>query len=101
MRRQNMKKIIKKAKFWWIFTGAIIFVSLLAIGSCQRRTAIRQQERGGASEAATLTYVAPGDIDEYYVFYSGGHSGNVYIAGIPSMRHIATIPVFAKYPATG
>jgi len=40
-------------------------------------------------------------MDEYYIFYSGGHSGNVYIGGVPSMRHIATIPVFAPYPATG
>jgi nitrous-oxide reductase len=69
-------------------------------GSCERRSAIKQ-ERGGTSEAATLTYVAPGDTDEYYLFYSGGHSGNVYVAGVPSMRHISTIPVFAKYPATG
>lgn len=73
---------------------------MLAIGSCTRRTATKS-EQGGTAEAATLTYVAPGDIDEYYLFYSGGHSGNVYVAGIPSMRHIATIPVFAKYPATG
>lgn len=95
-----MKNLIKKPKFLWIGIGVIILASLMVIGSCGRRTAIKQ-ERGGAAEAATMTYVAPGDIDEYYVFYSGGHSGNVYVAGIPSMRHIATIPVFAKYPATG
>jgi nitrous-oxide reductase len=52
-------------------------------------------------EAAQRTYVAPGKLDDYYLFYSGGHSGNVYVAGIPSMRHIITIPVFAPYPATG
>jgi nitrous-oxide reductase len=40
-------------------------------------------------------------MDEYYIFYSGGHSGNVYVGGAPSMRHLATIPVFAPYPATG
>lgn len=64
------------------------------------------KERGRAArsdvqEAAIKTYVAPGDLDEFYLFYSGGHSGNVYVAGIPSMRHIATIPVFTPYPATG
>jgi nitrous-oxide reductase len=51
--------------------------------------------------AAAATYVPPGDLDEFYLFYSGGHSGQVYVGGIPSMRHIATIPVFAPYPATG
>ena len=34
-------------------------------------------------------------------FYSGGHSGQIFVAGIPSMRHIATIPVFTPYPGTG
>jgi nitrous-oxide reductase len=51
--------------------------------------------------AAEKVYVAPGDLDEYYMFASGGHSGNVYVYGIPSMRHISTIPVYTPYPATG
>ena len=38
------------------------------------------------------TYVAPGEKDEYYLFYSGGHSGQVYVAGLPSMRHIVDDP---------
>ena len=65
-----------------------------------------QQASGGsrmadAREAAQRTFVEPGKLDEFYLFYSGGHSGQVYVAGVPSMRHIATIPVFAPYPATG
>src|SRR5690606_32018328 len=56
---------------------------------------------GERSSNAEMTYVAPGEKDEYYLFYSGGHSGQVYVAGIPSMRHIVTIPVFAPYPGTG
>lgn len=54
-----------------------------------------------AQDAALKTYVEPGELDDYYLFYSGGHSGQVFVAGVPSMRHIATIPVFAKYPGTG
>jgi nitrous-oxide reductase len=54
-----------------------------------------------AAVAALKVYVAPGDLDPYYMFASGGHSGNVYVYGIPSMRHIVTIPVFTPYPATG
>jgi nitrous-oxide reductase len=61
----------------------------------------RTESRSDVQEAAQKTYVAPGDLDEYYTFKSGGHSGQVYVYGIPSMRHIATIPVFAPYPATG
>lgn len=78
---------------------AAIAASALAAAACNppgRKPAIAD-----ASGVAAKTYVAPGDKDEFYLFYSGGHSGQVYVAGLPSMRHIATIPVFAKYPATG
>jgi nitrous-oxide reductase len=51
--------------------------------------------------AAMKTYVAPGDLDEYYMFSSGGHSGQVFVYGIPSMRHLSTIPVFSPYSGTG
>ncbi|MDZ7291210.1 MAG: Sec-dependent nitrous-oxide reductase [candidate division KSB1 bacterium] len=57
--------------------------------------------RSDVQEAALKTYVAPGDMDAYYLFLSGGHSGQVYVYGVPSMRHISTIPVFTPYPATG
>ena len=53
------------------------------------------------TSAAVKSFVPPGEKDEFYLFYSGGHSGQVYVAGLPSMRHITTIPVFAPYPATG
>jgi nitrous-oxide reductase len=53
------------------------------------------------TSVAARSFVAPGDKDEFYLFYSGGHSGQVYVAGLPSMRHISTIPVFAPYSATG
>ena len=56
---------------------------------------------GDVQAAALATYIKPGDLDEYYLFYSGGHSGQVFVAGVPSMRHIATIPVFTPYPGTG
>jgi nitrous-oxide reductase len=56
---------------------------------------------GAAGSPAARTFVAPGEKDEYYLFYSGGHSGQVFVAGLPSMRHLATIPVFSPYPGTG
>jgi nitrous-oxide reductase len=64
-----------------------------------RRTAGAAQS--DVALAAQKTYVAPGDLDEYYMFASGGHSGQVYVYGVPSMRHLVSIPVFTPYPATG
>ena len=78
---------------------SMIPVMLLLVSSCARKPKV--QQRGDIEQSAVSTYVAPGDLDEYYIFYSGGQSGNVYVAGIPSLRHIATIPVFTPYPGTG
>jgi len=75
--------------------------------ACSEGKSRRRGARGGngsgsdITNAALATYVAPGDLDEYYLFYSGGHSGQIFVAGVPSMRHIATIPVFSPYPGTG
>jgi nitrous-oxide reductase len=55
----------------------------------------------GSADAARKVYVAPGELDTYYGFLSGGHHGNVYVYGFPSCRHITTIPVFTPEPAVG
>jgi nitrous-oxide reductase len=90
-------------RFRWTMTlTAAAVIAALWIGGCARRTRKGTAvQRGDTAEAAVATYVAPGDLDEFYVFSSGGHSGQVYLYGIPSMRHITTIPVFTPYPATG
>ena len=56
---------------------------------------------GGGGSAAQKTYVKPGEHDTHYAFLSGGHSGQVFVYGLPSCRYITTIPVFTPEPAKG
>jgi nitrous-oxide reductase len=96
---------MKKRQISVLFAGAVaLSLAAFLLGQCAP-SAPRDERRAAATSdlavAAQKVYVAPGDLDEYYMFASGGHSGQVYVYGVPSMRHIVTIPVFTPYPATG
>jgi nitrous-oxide reductase len=87
-----------KAQHQTLVTATALAAAFAFAGCNGKKASTAKNER---ERHASSTYVAPGEKDEYYLFYSGGHSGQVFVAGIPSMRHIVTIPVFAPYPATG
>jgi nitrous-oxide reductase len=82
-----------------------LLVTALLVGRCAPSAPKGKGKAvAGSSDlaiAAQKTYVAPGDLDQYYMFASGGHSGQIYVYGLPSMRHLSTIPVYTPYPATG
>ena len=50
---------------------------------------------------ALQQYVAPGKLDDYVMFASGGQSGQILVIGMPSMRILKTIAVFTPEPWQG
>jgi nitrous-oxide reductase len=61
----------------------------------------QQKAEAQAASAAQQVYVAPGKLDDYYAFLSGGQSGSVFVYGIPSCRFIKEIPIFEPRAGLG
>jgi nitrous-oxide reductase len=59
----------------------------------------------GLTEADVLhaakTYSPSGKLDDYVIFASGGHGGNIITIGVPSMRILKYIAVFGPEPWQG
>jgi nitrous-oxide reductase len=94
-------------------TSIATFLALVAATGCSSSTS-KQSGGAGGSELADLmrarnlseadvsaalkTYTPTGRHDDYYLFGSGGHSGQVIVVGLPSMRILKYIAVFTPEP---
>lgn len=90
----------------WLFGLVTLIVgAVLGVGAAK----VGGEEAGGTygslaskrglsaaeAEAALATFTPPGKHDEYMMFASGGHSGQIHVIGVPSMQLLKTIPVFS------
>ncbi|HSI95415.1 MAG TPA: TAT-dependent nitrous-oxide reductase [Methylophilaceae bacterium] len=97
------------------FLGTTAMVTLAGAGMAMGLAACKKDEAaapaaGKAAEAGgdASRAVAPGEfevhpgkLDEYYIFSSSGHNGEVRIYGLPSGRTLKQIPVFNIDPMVG
>ncbi|MCF6308342.1 MAG: Sec-dependent nitrous-oxide reductase [Flavobacteriaceae bacterium] len=75
-----------------------IVVALIIVAglfSCNNGGTSNKNQGALSSSAAEKVYVAPGELDEFYAFVSGGFSGQLAVYGLPSGRLFKVIPVFS------
>lgn len=97
-------------------TKSILLLAVLAACSRSEATQPKSKSTGGPGlaammkerklseadvKAALATYTPSGRHDEYLVFASGGHSGQMLVIGVPSMRILKYIAVFTPEPWQG
>lgn len=87
-----MKTLSKKSIL--IAFGLFLIFATIYSGCNQSKSSLSGNE-------AEQVYVAPGTYDDFYLFTSGGFSGQIGVYGLPSGRHFKTISVFSQNPETG
>lgn len=86
---------LKKLPFLLLAGFGLMFF----LNSCNQQTAGNTGVLG--DDLASQVYVAPGEYDEFYGFFSGGFSGQISAYGLPSGRLLKVIPVFSVDPEKG
>jgi nitrous-oxide reductase len=91
---KNDKGISRRDLLTKTGTGAVLAGSLAAAGGAAVLSST-------PAMAAGKYEVKPGELDEYYGFWSSGQAGELRIMGVPSMRELMRVPVFNRESATG
>jgi nitrous-oxide reductase len=102
---------MKRRTLAWTFSAltAAVAVFIAGLQSCAGSgpgadVGAVAQARGLTNDdvlAAVKTYQPTGRMDEYIMFGSGGHSGQMVVIGVPSMRLLKVIGVFTPEPWQG
>ncbi|WP_170763596.1 TAT-dependent nitrous-oxide reductase [Ruegeria lacuscaerulensis] len=88
---ENKLNITRRGMLGATATGAVI------AGTGLGSTLMTAKEASAAANAN----LQPGELDEYYGFWSSGQTGELRILGFPSMRELMRVPVFNRCSATG
>jgi nitrous-oxide reductase len=94
-------KMKSYSNFKIAFFGVLALV-VIGFASCKPKDPLNSSKpiiSGGG--VADEVYVAPGEKDDYYLFTSGGFSGQLGVYGLPSGRMLKQIPIFSQNAENG
>ena len=105
-----MLRVNRRKSFWsWALAVALLFAGLSWVTACNSGDGPSASIAGGGDAnaviqargltpddvyAAVKTFMPTGQHDEYVIFASGGHGGNLMVIGVPSMRILKIVGVF-------
>lgn len=87
------------------FINTAAIASLAGVVACTEKpgtaAAPAAPASAAGSHAANTTHLKPGELDTYYGLWSGGHTGDMRVLGLPSGREIHRIPCFVPDALVG
>lgn len=88
---------------WKLMKTVLLPIGIVALlfTGCKPKDPLSSSAPVLASNVADEVYVAPGEHDDYYLFTSGGFSGQMGVYGLPSGRLIKQIPIFSQHAENG
>lgn len=89
------------------FLNTAAVVGLAGVAACTDKsgapaaTAASAASQAPGHSAASAVHLKPGELDTYYGLWSGGHTGDMRVLGLPSGREIHRIPCFVPDALVG
>ena len=89
------------------FLNTAAVVGLAGVAACTDKTgapaatAASAASQANGHSAANAVHLKPGELDTYYGLWSGGHTGDMRVLGLPSGREIHRIPCFVPDALVG